>query len=238
MITKRTLLIFNRNDIDGLKHIWNLIPFDLFDQVVAIDGHSTDGSYEFLTSTGVRTYLQAKMGRGNALAEAMQLVEGDAVFELSSDGNEDPRTIPLLLREIDNGADLVIASRFARGGRTDDTDDPMKVRRLGNRFLTYLINVLWGSKLTDSTNGLRAFRTEAWQKMHLDVSHFEAEFLMSIRATKLRLRVAEVPTVEGSRVGGKVQARTTKVGFALLRAVFREILGSRFKALTSQASDE
>jgi glycosyltransferase involved in cell wall biosynthesis len=225
----RTLLIFNRNDIDGLKHIWNLIPFDLFDQVVAIDGHSTDGSYEFLASTGVRTYLQMKMGRGNALAEAMQLVEGDAVVELSSDGNEDPRTIPLLLREIDNGADLVIASRLALGGRTDDTDDPMKVRRLGNRLLTFLINVLWGAKLTDSTNGLRAFRTDAWQKMHLDASHFEAEFLMSIRAIKLKLRVAEVPTVEGSRVGGEVQAKTSKVGIALLHVVVREMLeGSRF----------
>ena len=228
MIAKKTLLIFNRNEIDGLRHIWNSIPFDLFDEVFAIDGNSTDGSYEFLVEKGVKTYCQRKMGRGNALDEAMHFVKSEAVVELSSDGNEDPQTIPMLLRQIDNGADLVIASRFARGGRTDDMDDPMKIRRLGNRFLTFLVNLMWGSNLTNSTNGLRAFRTDAWQKMHLGASHFEAEFLMSIRATKLKLRVAEVPTVEGNRVGGKVQAKTRKVGFALLRVVFREILASHF----------
>jgi hypothetical protein len=88
---------------------------------------------------------------------------------------------------------------------------------------------MWGSNLTNSTNGLRAFRTSALEKMRLNASHFEAEFLMSTRATKLNLRVAEVPTVEGSTVGGKVQAKTTKVGIALLRVVVREMLErSRF----------
>jgi len=227
-MTKNTLLIFNRNDIEGLRRIWNLIPFDLFDYVLAIDGHSTDGSYEFLVSRGVSTHLQRRMGRENAILEAMQLVEGDVVVELSSDGNEDPRTIPMLLREIESGADVAIASRFAREGRSDDSDDPMRIRRLGNRLLTFLVNLVWRSSLTDSTNGLRAFRMTAWRRMRLNPSsHFEAEFLMSIRAAKLKLRIAEVPTVEGKRVGGKVQARTTRVGPALLLVVIREMLRRR-----------
>jgi hypothetical protein len=219
-----TLLIFNRNEIDGLRYIWNMIPFKLFDQVLAIDGQSTDGSYEFLTNSGVRTYEQKKLGRDSAMLEAMELVEGDVIVELSSDGNEDPRTIPMLLREIENGADMVIGSRFARGGQTDDSDDPMKIRRFGNRILTLLINLAWKSSLTDSTNGLRAFTVAAWREMRMNLSsHFGTEYLMSIRAAKLRLRIAEVPTVEGNRVGGKVQARTTKVGPALLWLVLREM---------------
>ena len=221
---KTTLLVFNRNDLEGLKHIWNLIPFHLFDQVLAIDGHSTDGSYEFLVKKGVATYQQKRMGRGNAIIEAMQMVEGDAVVELSSDGNEDPRTIPMLLEKIERGADLVIASRFAQGGKTDNSDDPMLIRWLGNRFLTLLVNLLWGSSLTDTTNGLRAFRVSAWNMMDLDARQFDDTFLMSIRAAKLGLRLEEVPTVEGKRVGGKVQARTTRVGPALLMRVFREMV--------------
>ena len=133
------------------------------------------------------------------------------------------------LRQIGNAADFVVATRFAHGGRTDNTDDPMKILRLGNRFLTHSVNLVWGSNLTDSTNGLMAFRTSAWEKMRLNASHFEVEFLMPISATKLRLRGEEVSTLEGSRVGGEVQAKTSKVGIALLHVVVREMLeGSRF----------
>jgi dolichol-phosphate mannosyltransferase len=171
------------------------------------------------------------MGRGNALAEAMEIVNSDVVVELSSDGNEDPNTIIHLLSEIERGADLVIASRFIAGGATDDSDDPVKTRRLGNKILTFLANAFWGTRLTDSTNGLRAFTREAWKMMRIYAPHFEAEFLISIRAGKLKLKIAEVSTKEGSRLGGKVKARTLRAGWQLLLVVVRELLiGNRFMA--------
>jgi len=227
MVTRKALLIFNRNDVEGLRYIWVKIPFILFDEVMVIDGNSVDGSYEFVVGNGVRCHQQNRMGRGNALQEAMQMVTGDVIVELSSDGNEDPRYIPALLHQIESGADLAIASRFAKGGRSDDDDDPVRIRKFGNKLFTSLVNLFWGSALTDATNGLRAFRLSAWRRMNLHAAHFEAEFLMSIRAAKLKLKIAEIPTVEGRRRSGKAQARTSRVGYSLLRVVFQELFNGR-----------
>lgn len=65
---KNSLLVFTRNEIDGLKAIFPKIPLNAVDEVIAIDGRSTDGSVEFLQSKGIKVITQTKMG-----AEMLQL---------------------------------------------------------------------------------------------------------------------------------------------------------------------
>lgn len=225
---KTSLIIFTRNELEGLKTIFPRIPFDIIGEVVAIDAHSTDGTLEYLQSKRIKVILQRNLGRGNAMIEGATQTTGDYVIFLSSDGNEDPADIPRLVEKLKDN-DIAVASRFMNGGHSDDSDDPLLIRRFGNRFFTLLVNMIWGAGVTDSTNGLRAIRRDAWDALGIDSPYHEAEFQMTIRAAKLGMKIGETPTVEGSRIGGRRYASTTKMAWTFTRFLLREIwIGNRF----------
>jgi len=210
------------NEIDGLRSIWDRIPAEMFTRILVIDAHSTDGTQEFLAEKKCEILQQSKPGRGNAIREAMAHVTEDVIVIMASDGNDDPAYIPQLLAKIDEGYDLVSGSRFAKGGRTDDSDDPVGIRRLGNKLFTWIVNVAWNADYTDSTYGMRALTREAWQKLNIDTVKNETEFVMSIRSAKLHLKVCQIPVVEGQRAGGEVKARSLSTGWSFLKVLLHE----------------
>jgi glycosyltransferase involved in cell wall biosynthesis len=220
---KFTLLLTTMNELAGLEAIWNGIPFQLFDEAIVIDRNSTDGTAEFLRRMSMKPLQQDQPGRGNAIREAMEKVKTDAVVLMASDGNDDTRYIIPLVSKFQEGYDIVAGSRFMKGGHTDDSDDPLKIRRLANRAFTLLVNILWDARLTDATYGLRVFRKSTWDKMGIAAKNNETEFLMSIRASKMKLKVAEIPTVEGTRAGGKVKAKSIPTGISLVKSLLSEI---------------
>ncbi len=225
---KSSLIIFTRNEIEGLKTIFPIIPLHSVDEVIAVDGHSTDGSVEYLQGKGIKVIPQKKLGRGNAMIEGVQETSGDAIVFLSSDGNEDPADIPKLIEKLQS-CDVAVASRFMNEGNSDDSDDPLLIRKFGNKFVTFLVNLLWGANVTDSTNGLRAIRRTAWNKLGIDSPYHESEFQMTIRTAKLVMKIGEIPTVEGRRIGGKRYASTRKMAWTFFKFLLREIwIGRRF----------
>jgi glycosyltransferase involved in cell wall biosynthesis len=214
------------NEIGGLRSIWDNIPRELFSRIIVVDAKSTDGTLEFLADRKCEVLQQSKPGRGNAIREAMLQIGEDVIALMASDGNDDPRYIPALLAKIAEGYEVVSGSRFVEGGKTDDSDDPLGIRRLGNRFFTYLVNILWKAHYTDSTYGMRAFTGNAWSKLGMNASRNETEFLMSIRSVKLGLKVCQIPIVEGRRTGGEVKARSLSTGLSFIRIILRELLQS------------
>lgn len=222
-LMRKTLIIFTRNEMAGIRSIYPKIPLDLFDEIFAIDGHSTDGTIQFLESVGVPVRAQKRMGRVNATIEAMEHASGDTIVFLSADGNEDPRDIPRLLAAL-NGNDLALTSRFMRGGRTDDTDDPLRFRRAMSIILAKLVSLAWGVQVTDATNGLRAVKRSLWERAKIRPGYHSAELQLVIRAARMRARVAEIPTVEGQRVGHIRYASTVRMAVSLLKVFVRELL--------------
>ena len=229
---KVSLILFTRNEIEGLKEVYPRIPLSYVDELIAVDGHSTDGSVEYLQSKGVKVVSQQKLGRGNATIEGVEHSSGDAIVFLSSDGNEDPLAIPRLIEKLED-SDVAVASRFMKGGRSDDSDDPLLIRRFGNRFFTFLVNAIWKANVTDSTNGLRGIRRSAWNRLRIDSPYHETEFQMTIRTAKLDMKIAEIPTVEGQRIGGARYASTAKMGWTFTKFLLREVwIGNRFETQT------
>jgi glycosyltransferase involved in cell wall biosynthesis len=211
------------NEVNGLRLIWDKLPVDLFKRILVVDAGSTDGTLEFLSDKKCEIFQQSKPGRGNAIREAMTRVTEGIIVLMASDGNDDPKYIAPLLAKITDGCDVVSGSRFMRGGRTDDSDDSFRIRRFGNRFFTSVVNVIWNAKYTDSTYGMRAFTREAWQRLGIDASRNETEFMMSIRGAKLGLRMCQIPVVEGMRAGGDVKARSLSTGWSFLKLIVREL---------------
>jgi len=226
---RTSLIILTRNEISGLKALISHIPLSVVDEVFAVDYDSTDGTVEFFRSHGIQVLEQKKPGRGFAFQLAAKHAKGKYLIFFSPDGNEDPLDIPKLIEELESGCDLSIASRFMKGSRNEEDDQFFKFRAWANRCFTHIVKMFWGGNITDTINGYRAIRKNAFNSLRLDADGFAIEFQMSIRALKKGYRVKEIPTREGNRIGGASTAYAISTGITFLWLLAREIrIGKRF----------
>ena len=89
---------------------------------------------------------------------------------IDADGSADAGEIPSFVSDLLNGADFAKGTRFARGGGSEDIT---RLRGLGNRMLTGLVNLLYGTKYTDLCYGFNVF----WRK-HLSALGFDAATIL------------------------------------------------------------
>ncbi|MEK6856658.1 MAG: glycosyltransferase family 2 protein, partial [Nanoarchaeota archaeon] len=219
---KGTLVILTLNEIEGLKRIFHLIPINEIDEVFAVDGGSTDGTLDFYKEKGIKFIIQNIKGRGEAFRISFREAKNDKVIFFSPDGNENPEDILKIFGYLDDGEDMVIASRFMKGARCDEDDKRIKIRKFGNKTFTKIANILFKGKLTDSINGFRGIKKEAFEKINPDAHHFGIEFQISIRALKNKMKIKEIPTIENERIGGESTARSFKVGYQFIGLLIKE----------------
>ena len=125
--------------------------------LVIVDG-GHDRTAEISYEAGATTFVfPTNLGHGVALQVGYRLcveLGAEYVVTLDADGQNDPAEIPVMLKPIvEDEADFVLASR--RLG-TDTTTD--RFRKAGVVFFSTTVNLMTGSKLTDTSNGYRALR--------------------------------------------------------------------------------
>ncbi len=229
---KTTLLALTLNEIDGVKAIMPKIEPSWCDQIIMVDGGSTDGTVEWARERGYQVYLQRRRGIRFAYLEVMPLVEGDVILTFSPDGNCAPRVIPAILAKMRAGYDLVIGSRYLDNAKSEDDD---LVTGFGNWLFTRTVNLLHGAHYTDAMVIYRAFRRELIYELDLDKEAsyrlperlfgtvISWEPLMSVRAAKRRMRIAEVPAGEPPRIGGHRKLQILRWGAAYYFQFWREL---------------
>ena len=224
---KSSLIILTLNEIEGVRTLYDRIPFDAVDECFVVDGGSIDGTVEFFREKGIKVVPQEIKGRGEAFRIAVKRAEGDHLIFFSPDGNEDPDDIPKLLELLAMGYDIAIASRFLSGSQNEEDDLRFPWRAWANRAFTLIANIIWNTNrnyITDTINGYRAIKKEAFNKLNISAPGFVIEYQMSIRAMKLGLKVVEIPTVEGQRIGGVSTAKSIPTGLLFLRFLLKEIM--------------
>lgn len=226
-VKKATLVILTRNELVGVKTLYDKIPFDRFNEVFAVDPGSTDGTLEFFKEKGIRVLLQEKKGRGEAFRLAMKESKNDILVFFSPDGNENPKDSVKLVECIEQGNDMAIASRFMKGSRADDQESLIAVRGFGNKFFTKLANIVFGGSLTDSINGYRAIKKDKFWELNPDAQGFCIEYQLSMRAMKLKHKIYEIPTYEGDRIDGVSQHNSFKTGLKFFKLLGKEILNGK-----------
>lgn len=218
MKRKVSVIAVALNEENSIKQILESIPKNAVDEILVVDGHSTDRTVEIARSLGYRVIYQEGSGRGAAFRTGIKNTTGDVLIFLSTDGNERPADIRKLIEKINEGYDVVIASRFGSGKSRDLT----LVRDFGNRLFTFLCNMAGGTGINDSQNGFRAVTRESVEKMNIEADSFDFETEVTVKAGKLGLSMTTVPTIENARAYGKSRLKAYKDGFIILRRIIKE----------------
>jgi glycosyltransferase involved in cell wall biosynthesis len=161
-------------------------------EVVVADNGSADGSVEIAERMGAKVVNVRARGYGNALMGGIAVASGKYVVMGDADDSYDFGHIPRFVEQLRGGADVVMGNRF-RGGIEKDAM-PALHRYLGNPLLTWLGRLFFHSPVGDFYCGLRGFRKDAYERMGLRTTGMEFATEMVVKATLLRLRIAEVPT--------------------------------------------
>ena len=137
-----------------------------------------------------------------------------------------------MLSHLKKGYDMVIAGRYLlNGSETDDSDDPIRIRKLAGILGGWFLRIVWGSDVKDPINGYRGFSRTGMKQMALDAEGHDIELQSTIRAAKLGLKVKEFPTRERKRIAGgrRTSAGTFKLLLSLGKRMIQEILiGKKF----------
>lgn len=223
-----TLVVLTKNEIQGLTALFDRIPFESVDEAFAVDGGSTDGTLEFYEKRNFPVVTQRSAGRGEAFHISFAQARGDAILFFGPDGNEDPTDIPKFRLLLDQGYDLVIATRMAPGAHNEEDEARFPWRKWANQAFNFMANITWnrGPFVTDSINGFRAITKDAWKKLMPDGTGYTIEYQSTIRAMKLGLKVAEFPTYEAPRIGPGGSPSLAS-GLAFLRLFARELMIGR-----------
>jgi len=180
-------------------------------QILVVDDGSPDGTADLAEELGRElgnvSVLRrpAKAGLGSAYRAGFRegIARGlDVMIEMDSDLSHDPAALPALLAAIDDGADLVIGSRYVPGGTIPNWRLHRRLlSRWGNRYAGFVLAL----PVRDATAGYRAYRAEALSKIDLDAVKadgygFQIEMAYAVRRNGGR--IVEVPISFKDRVRG------------------------------------
>ena len=214
------LLIPILNERDGLNSVLPQINPAWVDEILFVDGGSTDGSQEIIRAWGHgRLIEQQQPGLSNAYWEAFPLIASDLIITFSPDGNSLPSAIPRLVEKMSEGFDMVVASRYLPGAGSQD-DGP--ITALGNWMFTQMINLLFRASITDSLVILRAYRKSLVAGIGMDTRTPAFEPQLSIRCAVYGCKVTEIAAPEPPRIGGKRKMSILFNGWAVLSLILKE----------------
>ena len=215
------LIIPTLNEIDGMKKVIPFIKKEWVDEIIIVDGGSTDGTVEEAKKLGLRVVEQKYKGsHGAAILTGFEATNADYLLMFGADGNNEPEEIPKMLEKIKEGYDQVINSRFSK---TSINEDAGIIDGFGNKMFTFFVNLFFGGHFTDTLSSSRAITKKAWKEIKLDEFGISLVYQMSIRGLKKKQKIIELDANERPRVGGERKMHRIPTGLGLSFRLIKEL---------------
>jgi len=217
---KLGLCLLTLNELEGCKSCLDQLPIDQFEEVFAVDGNSTDGTVEFLTSMGIKVYSQDIKGYNGAYITAFRKCNSDAVVFYHPKGTVDPQEVLKFRPYFDQGYELVVASRIIEGAHNEEDDQWLKPRKWFVMGLGLMASVLWrkeGALVWDVLHGFRAMTQKAFLAMDPIETGLSMDLEMVARSYKKKFKCIEFPVAELPRPSGETHFKAFPTGKRLLK---------------------
>jgi len=187
-------------------------------EIIVVDDGSTDRTREVAGNYKIRVLSNERnRGKGYALRKGFKNAYGDIIVTMDADGSHNPEEIPLLIKPLFNGADIVAGSRFM-GALKDHTSE---LHVFGNKIINTAIMLLTRKPITDSQTGLRAMKRDVLQKINLESNGFEIETEITVKGLKKGFKLQEMPINCRRRENGLSKLRTLQDGAKILKTIIK-----------------
>ncbi|MFH2027512.1 MAG: polyprenol monophosphomannose synthase, partial [Nanoarchaeota archaeon] len=197
-----------------LKQLINIKVKGFVIKILVVDDNSPDQTgkivEEFNNNKVFLLNNLDKAGLGNAYLKGMdyavQKLKADILIEMDADFSHNPNDIPMLLSKITQGYDLVIGSRYVKGGGIPNNWSIHRklISYFGNIFIGFMLS---NNKIKDWSSGFRAIKKTVFEKVKPDIKEdmfqgytFQVGFLYY--AHKMRFRISESPIIFSERKRG------------------------------------
>ena len=204
------------------------------DRVLVIDDDSPDGTGRLADELAAThdfvdvLHRGAKEGLGRAYVDGFRRVletEAELVLEMDCDFSHDPADIPRLIAEAEQGADLVLGSRYVPGGGTRNWGLARRLISKGGSLYTALF-LHMGVK--DPTGGFKCFRRAVLERLDLDAitpRGYAFQIETTYRVKRLGFRVVEIPITFVDREVGQSKMSRAVVLEAIWRVPLLRVTG-------------
>jgi glycosyltransferase involved in cell wall biosynthesis len=185
-------------------------------EIIVVDGNSTDGTREYAASMGARVMPERVRGYAGALMTGLDEARGDYILTLDADMSHDPDFVTKMWHARTR-ADIVIASRYVRGGVAYSG----WLRRKLSDVLNFVLRRVLSVPVGDLSSGFRLYRREAVANLETESKNFEVQEEVLVKAYARGYSVTEVPFVYFPRGAGRSHARVIAFGIDLARSALK-----------------
>jgi glycosyltransferase involved in cell wall biosynthesis len=185
-------------------------------EIIVVDGGSSDGTPQAAAELGARAVAERRRGYAGALETGFAEAQGDYVLTLDADLSHEPAFAAKLWRAR-HEADIVIASRYARGGTAYAGMTRIWLSRLLNLWMRRLLSM----PVHDLSSGFRLYRREVVRDLKFEARNFEVIEEALVKGYAQGYRIFEVPFTYFPRESGRSHARLLRFGLDLIRASAR-----------------
>ena len=196
-------------------------------EIIVIDAKkSYDNSEEICKANNVRYFRQTDDGYADAFRTGINVSQYELILVVDADNSQDIDKIPQMYREIINGADIVIGSRYTEGGKTDD---PL-ISVIMSRILNNTYRIFLGFKEKDVSTDFRLYRKKLLDGVVTICGDFDVieETLFLLKQNIPDITIKEVPIHYKQRAEGISKRKLLKFIYGYIKLLIR-LIGLRIR---------
>jgi glycosyltransferase involved in cell wall biosynthesis len=205
-----TIVLPTKNEEQAVGSVIDEVRSCGYSKIVVVDGHSTDRTVQIARSKGVEFVLQHGRGKRDAVLTALRVARTKYSLLMDADMTYDAHDIDNLLSHM-RGYDQVV------GIRVPQPEAMSSLHVFGNRFLTRVYNLLFGTRLSDVLSGMYLLDTEFARTLQFELGELTVEQEILAQTTAIG-RVGELPINYRRRLG-KAKTHTWRQGIRDLLAM-------------------
>ena len=207
-----TIVLPALNEEQAIGPVISELKDEGYDNILVIDGYSTDNTPNVLRSLGVRTIQQHGKGKTGAIRTAIDHVVTPYFIVMDADYTYSARDIERFLVHAHNYSEIL-------GARKASKNSFAMTHMVGNRIITSVFNFLIGTRLSDVLTGMYMLRTEDARNLHFHTGGFNVEVEITSQLAQ-EGGVTEVPIRYRERIG-KQKLSTWRDGLLITSSIFR-----------------